>query len=95
MGRRPPAVHLRRWETPSVKQPPSMEAPPSSLSSRAKPRDLRFRGPFLEVFFDGAKPRDLQFSQPASNAEGAPATAVDGNTFVIPTEVERPANLSI
>jgi hypothetical protein len=31
-----------------------MEAPPSPLSSRAKPRDLQFRGPFLEMFFDGA-----------------------------------------
>jgi hypothetical protein len=29
-----------------------MEAPPSPLSSRAKPRDLQFRGPLLEVFFD-------------------------------------------
>ena len=28
-----------------------MEAPPSPLSSRAKPRDLQFRGPFLEMFF--------------------------------------------
>jgi hypothetical protein len=26
------------------------------LSSRAKPRDLRFRGPFLEMFFDRAYP---------------------------------------
>ena len=29
-----------------------METPPSPLSSsRAKPRDLQFRGPFLEMFF--------------------------------------------
>jgi hypothetical protein len=28
---------------------------PSPLSSRAKPRDLRFRGPFLEMFFDRGK----------------------------------------
>jgi hypothetical protein len=34
----------------------SMEAPPSPLSSRAKPRDLQFRGPFLEMFFDRAYP---------------------------------------
>jgi hypothetical protein len=27
-----------------------------SLSSRAKPRDLRFRGPFVEMFFDRAYP---------------------------------------
>jgi hypothetical protein len=29
----------------------SMEAPLSPLSSRAKPRDLRFSGPLLEMFF--------------------------------------------
>jgi hypothetical protein len=28
-----------------------MEAPPSPLSSRAKPRDLRFYGPVVEMFF--------------------------------------------
>jgi hypothetical protein len=27
-----------------------MENPPSPLSSRAKPRDLRFSGPLLEMF---------------------------------------------
>jgi hypothetical protein len=32
-----------------------MEAQPSPSSSRAKPRDLQFRGPFLGMFFDGAK----------------------------------------
>jgi hypothetical protein len=37
---------------PSVQQPLSFEAPPFPLSSRAKPRDLQFRGPFLEMFFD-------------------------------------------
>jgi len=31
-----------------------MEAPPSPLSSRAKPRDLQFYGSFLEMFFDRA-----------------------------------------
>ncbi len=36
-------------------QPLSMEAPPSPLSSRAKPRDLQFCGPLLEMFFDRAK----------------------------------------
>jgi hypothetical protein len=30
----------------------SMKAPPSPLSSRAEPRDLRFGGPLLEMFFD-------------------------------------------
>src|ERR1700691_3847127 len=33
----------------------SMGALPSTLSSRAKPRDLRFSGPFVEMFFDRAK----------------------------------------
>jgi hypothetical protein len=35
----------------------SLEAPPSPLSSRAQPRDLRFRGTLLEMFFD--RSRDL------------------------------------
>src|SRR5271170_2426531 len=41
-----------------------MEAPPSPLSSRAQPRDLQFRGPLLEMFFDRsvAQWRDLLFS---------------------------------
>ena len=33
-------------------EPLSMGTSPSPLSSRAKPRDLQFRGPFLEMFFD-------------------------------------------
>jgi hypothetical protein len=33
-----------------------MEASPFPLSSRAQPRDLQFRGPFLEMFFDRAYP---------------------------------------
>jgi hypothetical protein len=33
-----------------------MGALPSTLSSRAKPRDLRFSGPFVEMFFDRAYP---------------------------------------
>ena len=32
--------------------PTQMEAPPSPLSSRAKPRDLQFYRPVLEMFFD-------------------------------------------
>jgi hypothetical protein len=32
----------------ALRQPLPFEAPPSPLSSRAKPRDLRFYGPFLE-----------------------------------------------
>ena len=31
-----------------------MEAPPSPLSSRAKPRDLQFYRPVLEMFFEEA-----------------------------------------
>ncbi len=34
----------------SINYPP-LETPPSPLSSRAKPRDLRFRGLLLEMFF--------------------------------------------
>jgi hypothetical protein len=34
----------------AVQQLLSMEAPPSPLSSRAKPRDLRFNGTFVEMF---------------------------------------------
>jgi hypothetical protein len=36
--------------TPSFQPPLSMEASPFLFSSRAKPRDLRFNGPFLEMF---------------------------------------------
>jgi hypothetical protein len=32
------------------------EPSPSPLSSRAKPRDLQFLGPFVEMFFDRAHP---------------------------------------
>jgi hypothetical protein len=46
----------------SVQQPLSMKPLPFPLSSRAKPRDLRFCGPFLEMFFDSvAEWRDLRF----------------------------------
>ena len=34
----------------------SWKRSPSPLSSRAQPRDLQFRGPFLEMFFDRAYP---------------------------------------
>jgi len=36
----------------SVQQPPFIEPSLFPLSSRAKPRDLQFRGPFVEMFFD-------------------------------------------
>jgi hypothetical protein len=50
MGLRPAQGDEER----SVWQPLSMERLPSPLSSRAKPRDLQFRGPFVEMFFDRA-----------------------------------------
>jgi hypothetical protein len=37
--------------TPSVQQLLSMQASLFPLSSRAKPRDLRFYGPVMEMFF--------------------------------------------
>jgi hypothetical protein len=48
-------------ENVSVQLLPFMEPTPYPLSSRAKPRDLQFRGPFLEMFFDRAEWRDLWF----------------------------------
>jgi hypothetical protein len=52
-------ITLSRPQTndPSVEHPLFMEPLPSPLSSRAKPRDLRFRGPFLEMFFSRAQRR--------------------------------------
>src|ERR1700733_5247834 len=48
----------------------SMGALPSTLSSRAKPRDLRFSGPFVEMFFDRAE----RSGEPAlSEVERGPA----------------------
>jgi hypothetical protein len=45
----------------SVRQLLSIEPLPPPLSSRAKPRDLRFRGPFVDMFFrkSAAQRRDL------------------------------------
>jgi hypothetical protein len=48
MGLRPP----KAMKNASVQQSLSMEPSPFPLSSRAKPRDLQFRGPFLDMFFD-------------------------------------------
>jgi hypothetical protein len=45
MGLRP----IQSDENVSVQQPLSMDLPPFPLSSRAKPRDLQFRGPPLEI----------------------------------------------
>ena len=39
----------------SVRQLLFIEPLPLPLSSRAQPRDLQFRGPLLEMFFDGAE----------------------------------------
>jgi hypothetical protein len=39
----------------SVQQPLSKEPSPFPLSSRAKPRDLQFRGPLVEMLFDRAQ----------------------------------------
>ena len=50
---RPPKV----MKNVSVRQPPSVEPLPFPLSSRAKPRDLRFSGPFVEMFFSKAQRR--------------------------------------
>jgi hypothetical protein len=50
----------------SVQQPLSVEVLPFPLSSRGEPRDLQFRGAFLEMFFDRAQRsrRDLRFPLP-------------------------------
>jgi hypothetical protein len=44
MGLKPPKV----MKNASVQLLPPMEPTPFPLSSRAKPRDLQFRGPFVE-----------------------------------------------
>jgi hypothetical protein len=51
----PDRVVMGLWPTEVMKNaigqgPLSTERLPSPLSSRAQPRDLRFRGPFLEMF---------------------------------------------
>jgi hypothetical protein len=46
-----------------------MEVPPFPLSSRAQPRDLQFRGPLLEMFFDNRSVvGDLRFFKLENNA---------------------------
>jgi hypothetical protein len=49
----------RHKRTPSVRQPLSIEASSFPLSSRAKPRDLQFHGPILEMCFSGTANDDL------------------------------------
>jgi hypothetical protein len=51
-----PAAPPKQIKNASVQQRLSMEPLPFPLSSRAKPRDLQFRGPVLEMFFDRAYP---------------------------------------
>jgi hypothetical protein len=48
MGLRPTQGDEKRLGPATTLYEPS----PSPLSSRAKPRDLQFRGPFVEMFFD-------------------------------------------
>jgi hypothetical protein len=50
MGLWPAADPSKVMENASVRQPLSMETLPFPLSSRAQPRDLRFYGPFMEMF---------------------------------------------
>src|SRR5271170_2134853 len=48
-----------------------MKAPPSPLSSRAKPRDLQFRGLFLEMFerlYDSPSTASLRHLLPVTRA---------------------------
>ena len=76
----------------------SMGALPSTLSSRAKPRDLRLSGPFVEMFFDRA---DMQFhfrleqmcrgriaSEIGTSPEACPELVEGGNSTVRPTTWE-------
>src|ERR1700735_923885 len=51
-----PSAHPRRLKAALMQPPRSTRALPSPLSSRAKPRDLRFSGPFVEMFFDRSAP---------------------------------------
>jgi hypothetical protein len=49
---------MRLWPTQgmnaAVQQLLSIEASPSTLSSRAQPRDLQLYGPLVEMFFERA-----------------------------------------
>jgi hypothetical protein len=70
----------------SIPQPICIKLLPFPLSSRAKPRDLRFRGPFVEMFFDrvvmGLRPTqsDEKRLGPAANLYQTVALS-----FVIPS----------
>jgi hypothetical protein len=47
----------------------SVEAPPYPLSSRAKPRDLQFSGPVMEMFSDPSTEVSSRLSRPAVGPE--------------------------
>jgi hypothetical protein len=65
----------------------SEEPPPSPLSSRAKPRDLWFSGPLLEMFFD----RVVMCLRPTQGDEKLLLLVLLSvpNRIVIPTEAKR------
>src|SRR6185437_4629890 len=75
---------------PTAQRPPSPLAtalaspPPPPLSFRAQPRDLRFYGPFVEMFLTGDEKR----LGPATTLHGTVALS-----FVIPSEAEGSAVL--
>jgi hypothetical protein len=64
---RPP----KEMKTPSIHPAPFMEASPSPLSSRAKPRDLQFRRLVLEMLFEEAVWALRPVGPPLSEVEGA------------------------
>ena len=72
----------------SVQQLLSIEPLPFPLSSRAQARDLRFRGPFLEMFFD--RVAGLGPTQGDEKRLGPATTLYRTVTlpFVIPSEAE-------
>src|SRR5882757_9755675 len=66
---------VERIGVPPPQQPPcplttvlSLQQP-SPLSSRAKPRDLRFNGPFLEMFFLTEATLRLHLDQPGAKLD--------------------------
>src|ERR1700728_5394030 len=62
---------------------------PPPLSSRAKPRDLRFRRPFLGMFSIGAQP--FQHPRLTFLSGTLECSAKVATPFVIPSEAEGPA----
>src|SRR6185437_8882206 len=67
----------------SVRQPLSIEPVRFPLSSRAQPRDLRFYGPSLEMFFPKtlrAQLRSMPFATEPSSPHFSPVELRDGLT---------------